>query len=103
MRNILMDENALKDFEYWAKNDKKILKKIAELFIAISKEPFDGIGKPELLKGDLTGYWSRRINAEHRIVYAVDDEKIIIIACRSHYDFQHFPSSPLCNQIYSTK
>ena len=53
-----MEENAIKDFEYWAKNDKRILKKIAELFIAISKEPFDGIGKPELLKGDLTGYWS---------------------------------------------
>ena len=87
MRNILMEENAIKDFEYWAKNDKRILKKIAELFIAISKEPFDGIGKPELLKGDLTGYWSRRINTEHRIVYAVDNEQIIIIACRSHYDF----------------
>ena len=87
MRKILMEKNAIEDFDYWSKNDKKILKKIAELFVAISKQPFEGIGKPELLKGDLTGYWSRRINAEHRIVYTVDNEKIIIIAWRTHYDF----------------
>ena len=80
MRKILLEKNAIEDFDYWSKNDKKILKKIAELFVAISKQPFEGIGKPELLKGELTGYWSRRINAEHRIVYAVDNEKIIIIA-----------------------
>ena len=87
MRNILLEKNSIEDFEYWAKNDKKILKKIAEMFVAISKDPFEGIGKPELLKGDLSGYWSRRINAEHRIVYTVDNEKIIVIACKSHYDF----------------
>ena len=87
MRKILLEKNAIEDFEYWSKKDKIILKKIAELFVAISKQPFEGIGKPELLKGDLNGYWSRRINAEHRIVYAVDNEKIIIIACRTHYDF----------------
>jgi toxin YoeB len=87
MRKILLEDNAIEDFEFWAKNDVKILKKIAELFIAISKNPFEGIGKPELLKGNLTGYWSRRINGEHRIVYAVDNEKIIIISCRYHYEF----------------
>ena len=87
MRKILLEKNAIEDFEYWSKKDKIILKKIAKLFVAISKHPFGGIGKPELLKGDLNGYWSRRINAEHRIVYAVDNEKIIIIACRTHYDF----------------
>jgi toxin YoeB len=87
VRKILLENNAIEDFEFWAKNDVKILKKIAELFIAISKNPFDGIGKPELLKGNLTGFWSRRINNEHRIVYAVDSEKIIIISCRYHYTF----------------
>jgi toxin YoeB len=86
MRKILLEDNAIEDFEFWSKNDVKILKKIAELFIAISKNPFEGIGKPELLKGNLTGYWSRRINGEHRIVYAVDNEKIIIISCRYHYN-----------------
>jgi toxin YoeB len=84
MRTLLLDKSALEDFEYWSKNDLKILKKIAELFIAICKSPFDGIGKPELLKGDLKGYWSRRINGEHRIVYAVDTDKVIIISCRYH-------------------
>ncbi len=87
MRKILLEDNAIEDFEFWSKNDVKILKKIAELFIAISKNPFEDIGKPELLKGNLTGYWSRRINGEHRIVYAVDNEKIIIISCRYHYNF----------------
>jgi toxin YoeB len=59
MRKILLEDNAIEDFEFWSKNDVKILKKIAELFIAISINPFEGIGKPELLKGNLTGYWSR--------------------------------------------
>jgi toxin YoeB len=87
MRKILLEDNAIEDFEFWSKNDVKILKKIAELFIAISKNPFEGIGKPELLKGNLTGYWSRRINEEQRIVYAVDKDKIIVISCRYHYEF----------------
>jgi toxin YoeB len=87
MRKILLEDNAIEDFEFWSKNDVKILKKIAELFIAISKNPFEGIGKPELLKGNLTGYWSRRITGEHRIVYAVYKDKIIIISCRYHYEF----------------
>jgi toxin YoeB len=87
MRKILLVDNAIEDFEFWSKNDVKTLKKIAELFLAIARNPFDGIGKPELLKGDLSGYWSRRITSEHRIVYAVDKEKIIIISCRYHYSF----------------
>jgi toxin YoeB len=87
MRKILLEDNAIEDFEFWSKNDLKILKKIAELFIAISKNPFEGIGKPELLKGNLTGYWSRRTNGEHRIIYTVDSEKVIIISCRYHYNF----------------
>lgn len=87
MRKILLEDNAIDDFDFWAKNVTKILKKIAELFVAISKNPFEGIGKPELLKGNLSDFWSRRINGEHRIVYSVDNEKVIIISCRYHYNF----------------
>lgn len=85
MRRIALDNNAIEDFEFWAQNNLKVLKKIAELFLSISKDPFHGIGKPEALKGDLKGYWSRRINEEHRIVYTVTDDSVIIISCRSHY------------------
>jgi toxin YoeB len=85
MRKLILEKNAIEDFEFWAKNDLKILKRIAELFLAVLKEPFQGIGKPEPLKGNLKGYWSRRINEEHRIVYTVTNESIIIISCRSHY------------------
>lgn len=63
----------------------KILKKIAELLLAIMRNPFEGIGKPEPLKGDLKGYWSRRITDEHRIVYTVTTDTIIVIACKTHY------------------
>ena len=87
MRNILIEKNAIEDFEYWGKTDLKILKKIAELFLAISKVPFKGIGKPEPLKADLKGYWSRRINDEHRVVYTIRSNEVIIISCRSHYKF----------------
>ena len=85
MRNILLEKNAIEDFEYWAKADVKMLKKIAELFLSISKDPLTGIGKPEALTGNLKGYWSRRINEEHRIVYTIRSGEIIVISCRSHY------------------
>ncbi len=75
MRIILLEKNAIEDFEFWSKTDVKMLRKIAELFLAIARSPVEGIGKPELLKGDLKGFWSRRINTEHRIVYAADNEK----------------------------
>jgi toxin YoeB len=85
MRKLILEKNATEDFEFWAKNDLKILKRIAELFLAITKNPFQGIGKPEPLKSELKGYWSRRINEEHRIVYTVTSDSIIVISCRSHY------------------
>lgn len=85
MRKLILEKNAIEDFEFWAKNDLKILKRTAELFLAVLKDPFQGIGKPEPLKGELKGYWSRRINEEHRIVYTVTSESIIVISCRSHY------------------
>lgn len=82
---LILEEHAVDDFEWWAKNDLKILKKIADLFSAILKDPYKGIGKPEGLKANLKGFWSRRINDEHRIVYTVTTDSIIVISRRSHY------------------
>ena len=70
----------------FSSQDKKNLKKINKLLKDISRNPFEGIGKPEPLKENLTGFWSRRIDEEHRLVYAVEDERVIIFACRGHYD-----------------
>jgi toxin YoeB len=85
MRDILLKDRALEDLKYWSLNDTKLLKKIFDLLESIKRNPFEGIGKPEALKGDLRGYWSRRINDEHRIVYSITNDTIIIISCRSHY------------------
>jgi toxin YoeB len=87
MKSLLLEKNAVEDFEYWSKTDLKMLKRIAELLLAVIRNPFDGIGKPEPLKGNLKGYWSRRINDEHRIVYTVLPDKVIVISCRSYYKF----------------
>jgi len=87
MRNTLLEKNAIEDFEYWAKAAIKMLKKMAELFISVVKDPFIGIGKPAALTGDLKGYWSGRINEEHGIVCTIRPDEIIIISCRSHYKF----------------
>lgn len=76
---------AQKDYQYWIKNDKKIIKKINELIKDIQKTPFIGKGKPEALKFNFTGCWSRRIDKEHRLVYKVENEKITILQCRYHY------------------
>lgn len=70
---------------YWQGQDKKTLKRINALIEAASREPFSGIGKPEPLKGNLSGYWSRRIDETHRLVYRVTDQELIVIACRFHY------------------
>ena len=70
---------------YWQSQDKKMLKRINQLIKDIKRNPFEGIGKPEPLKSNLTGFWSRRIDEEHRIVYAVEEESVIIISCRGHY------------------
>jgi toxin YoeB len=74
------------DYVYWQKTDKAVIKKINELIKAISHSPFEGIGKPEPLKYDLSGCWSRRITGEHRLVYQVAEDAILIIGCRYHYD-----------------
>lgn len=83
--DIIFSSNAWEDYIYWQENNKKILRKINELIKAIEREPFKGIGSPEPLKFHLSGFWSRRISLEHRLVYTVKDDKILIIQCRYHY------------------
>jgi toxin YoeB len=78
-------EDAWHDYLYWQNYDKKTLKKINELIKDIQTHPFEGIGKPEPLKYDFSGLWSRRINQEHRLIYEVKEEEIIIIQCRYQY------------------
>ncbi|MBQ0735311.1 Txe/YoeB family addiction module toxin [Aquimarina celericrescens] len=73
------------DYLYWQKVDKKIVKRINELIKSSMRTPFEDIGKPEALKGDLRGYWSRRITSEHRLVYKYENEGLWIAACRYHY------------------
>ncbi len=85
MRTIQVQNQALEDLQFWSLNDVKLLRKTFDLLASTIKEPFQGLGKPEALKGDLRGYWSRRINEEHRIIYSVTNELIIVISCRSHY------------------
>ena len=86
VRAIQWDFDAWEDYLYWQGQDKKTLKRINQLVKDISRNPFEGIGKPEPLKGKLTGFWSRRIDEEHRLVYIVDDDIVVLISCRGHYD-----------------
>ena len=83
---ILMSKNAWEDFEYWLDNDKTIAKKIRKLIKENQREPFRGIGKPEPLKNQWSSYWSRRITDEHRLVYKIQDDILIIVQARYHYD-----------------
>jgi len=83
---LTFTDNAWEDYLYWQKIDKKMVKKINELIKDIKRDAFHGIGKPEPLKYDLAGYWSRRIDQEHRLVYKVVGEDLQIYACRYHYD-----------------
>ncbi len=85
MRNTAFVPKALEDFIAWANENKKIHARIADLLKDIQRNPFSGIGKPESLKHDLKGLWSRRINDEHRLVYEVKDKEVIIHSCRFHY------------------
>lgn len=85
MRLISFSPLAFEQFNEWKKVDKKIHERIVILISEISRSPFIGIGKPEALKHELKGYWSRRINDEHRLVYQVTDSQIIIVACKYHY------------------
>jgi len=84
--NITFSKNAWEDYLSWQKEDKKVLQKINELIKDIQRTPFEGLGKPEPLKFDLSGFWSRRISLVHRLVYQVQDNEILIYSCRYHYD-----------------
>ena len=84
-RRLSFTPDAWDDYLYWQTQDKKTLKRINQLVRDIIREPFSGIGKPEALRENLTGYWSRRIDDTHRLVYAVEERTILIIACRYHY------------------
>jgi len=83
---ITFSSHAWEDYTTWLKEDRKMLSKINQLIKDIQRTPFEGIGKPEALKYDLSGYWSRRIDREHRLVYKIDHETLIILSCRYHYD-----------------
>jgi toxin YoeB len=85
MKYSFVDES-WEDYLYWQKTDKKILRRINILLKDISRNPFEGIRKPEPLKHKYSGYWSRRIDNEHRLIYKIDKEEIIIAKCRFHYD-----------------
>ena len=82
---LIFSEHAWDDYLYWQSVDKKLLKRIHSLIQDIQRSPFEGIGKPEPLKQALSGYWSRRINGEHRIVYKVEDDSLFIAQLRHHY------------------
>jgi toxin YoeB len=82
---LIFSENAWDDYLYWQKTDKKILTRINNIIKDIQRSPFEGIGKPEPLKHNLSGYWSRRINDEHRIIYKVQADGILIAQLRYHY------------------
>lgn len=84
-RTLAWTDAAWDDYLYWQEQDKKTLKRINKLIADTKRSPFEGIGKPESLKETLSGFWSRRIDESHRLVYAVDETRIIVISCRYHY------------------
>jgi toxin YoeB len=85
MRKIAFLSRSFDEFNQWATENKKIYAKIVTLIKDIERDPFSGLGKPEALKHDLSGLWSRRITQEHRLVYRVSDEEVVIISCKFHY------------------
>ena len=84
-RKIAFEKSAFEDFTAWATTDKGIHRRIVALILDILREPFAGLGKPEPLRHELQGYWSRRIDGEHRLVYKVDQDAVTIVACKYHY------------------
>ena len=83
---VQWDFDAWEDYRYWQNHDKKVLRQINKLVKDISRSPFEGLGKPEPLRENLRGLWSRRINKEHRLVYLVRENTVLIFSCRGHYD-----------------
>ena len=83
--NKIFSNTAWKEYIYWQSEDKKILKKINELIRDIERNGNTGVGKPEALKHELSGFWSRRITEEHRLIYSLDEKNVYIVSCRGHY------------------
>jgi len=83
---LLWTKEAWSDYVYWQGQDRKTLKRINKLIMDSQRSPFEGVGKPEHLKENLSGFWSRRIDDSNRLVYAVDNHQITIISCRYHYE-----------------
>lgn len=84
-RKLVWTDEAWADYVYWQTQDRKTLKRINRLIEDVKREPFEGIGKPEPLRENLTGFWSRRIDQTNRLVYVVDEEFVTVISCRYHY------------------
>ncbi|MDT8390581.1 MAG: Txe/YoeB family addiction module toxin [Lentisphaeria bacterium] len=82
---VVFADKGWEDLSYWVLHDRKIAKRILRLIDDIKRHPFEGIGKPEPLRHDLSGFWSRRITDEHRLVYAIEDQQILIAQARYHY------------------
>jgi len=83
--NKVFSDLAWEQYQYWIANDKKVLKKINDLIRDIERSGYDGIGKPEALKNELSGFWSRRITDVHRLIYSVDENNVYIAKCKDHY------------------
>ena len=82
---VVFSDRGWEDLMYWISHDRKVARRIVRLIHEIEREPFEGIGKPERLKHDLSGFWSRRITDEHRLVYAIENDQILIAQARYHY------------------
>ena len=85
--NLIWNNEAWEEYVQWQKQDKKIVKKINEIIKDIKKNGNEGIGKPEPLKNELSGYWSRRITDKHRFIYKLTETGIVVIACANHYEY----------------
>lgn len=85
MTKLLFTERAWSHYTYWAETDRRKLKKVNDLLKVILRTPHEGIGKPEPLLGELSGFWSRRIDDEHRLVYRASDDLVEVVQCRFHY------------------
>jgi len=84
--NKSFSDNAWEEYTYWQTQDKKTLKRINALIKDINRSPYEGLGKPEPLKENWSGFWSRRIDSVNRIIYKIENEQLIIVQCGSHYD-----------------
>ena len=85
MRNLAFTQTAFDEYNEWFESNYQIIDRIKVLIRDINRDPFKGIGKPEPLRGNWSGYWSRRIDQEHRLVYKISDSQILIVKCKGHY------------------